>query len=349
MSGKRQHFIPRFLQVPFASHSVGVNYFAWVFRKGSAPFNTNITNVGVEGHFYSVAGNTTVDERITEFETHASELCNALRSGSAAALRETSSIAELLAHLEIRTRHIRSLWLSTGSALVNQLLQALEDPVVFVAFVRKYFEEDPGRMRLMIADELRNKRTPDSLVPRLVKASEPIIAAYLSEPIPGSDRFIAGIRSVVASGLVAGAKQGHLKALTQNLAPPAKSRNYSELELQLIDSPGVTLPLGDSVLIFEVNESGCYRSVHDSGDKLLRVYLPLSPSSALVAHANAPLATMDHLPLAIAQCSLKYFISNARSAANEAHQARLGERAHLVSQEQINAILAECFGKILGG
>jgi hypothetical protein len=42
MAGKRQHFIPQFIQSGFASHVSGDEIYTWVYRKEAKPFNTNI-------------------------------------------------------------------------------------------------------------------------------------------------------------------------------------------------------------------------------------------------------------------------------------------------------------------
>ena len=117
MSGKRQHFIPRFLQSGFTSHTKGDESFTWVYRKGTEPFNTNIKNTGVEGKFYSAKDGSEVDSLITDAESKFSELIYNLRSGSLNPSKNKKSIAELIAHLEARTRHIRQNFLIASSIL----------------------------------------------------------------------------------------------------------------------------------------------------------------------------------------------------------------------------------------
>src|SRR2546423_1901463 len=102
MSGKRQHFIPRFLQKGFASHSVGRETFVWAFRKGVSPYNPNIDNVGVEGYFYTEGADTEVDASITSAEYQLGDLIEHLRTESAGPVSDPL-IAQLIAHLEIRT------------------------------------------------------------------------------------------------------------------------------------------------------------------------------------------------------------------------------------------------------
>jgi Protein of unknown function (DUF4238) len=64
MAGTRHHIIPRFLLKGFASKVERDQTFAWVFRKGRIPFETNINNI-VENDFYGKEG---ADEAITMAE-----------------------------------------------------------------------------------------------------------------------------------------------------------------------------------------------------------------------------------------------------------------------------------------
>lgn len=80
MSGKRQHFIPRFLQKGFASHTEDGEIYTWVFKKNREPFNTNLINVGVEKYFYTDQSNSIADDKITEAEDSYSKLIKNLRT-----------------------------------------------------------------------------------------------------------------------------------------------------------------------------------------------------------------------------------------------------------------------------
>ncbi|MEW6746401.1 MAG: DUF4238 domain-containing protein [Planctomycetota bacterium] len=118
MSGKRQHFIPRFLQEGFASHRIGDEVYTWVYRKGSRPFNANITKVGVEGQFYVQGADTSVDDLITDAEARFSTVVRDLRTGVPPTVVQPE-LPRLLAHLEVRTRHLRQCFLQAAGFLVS--------------------------------------------------------------------------------------------------------------------------------------------------------------------------------------------------------------------------------------
>src|SRR4030042_6670288 len=102
MSGKRQHFIPQFLQEGFASHKVGDAVFTWVYRKDRPPFNPNIINVGVESLFYTHKQDTLADDLITKAEGPLSVLVEELRNSTPGDISDPR-VPELIAHLEFRT------------------------------------------------------------------------------------------------------------------------------------------------------------------------------------------------------------------------------------------------------
>jgi len=106
MAGKRQHFIPQFLQEGFASQVSGGDAYAWVYRKGTPPFNSNVRNIGVESHFYTEGDDTRADDVITEAEPEFAALVQRLRDSDLGIVREPQ-LPRFIAHLEVRTRHLK--------------------------------------------------------------------------------------------------------------------------------------------------------------------------------------------------------------------------------------------------
>ena len=119
MAGKRQHFIPRFLQEGVASHRKGDEAFTWVYRKGRPPFNTNIANVGVESSFYTEGDDTEVDDRITDAEVEFSQRVRQLRTIMPGQVSDPR-LASFIAHLEVRTRHVRQAFFRLGGYALSR-------------------------------------------------------------------------------------------------------------------------------------------------------------------------------------------------------------------------------------
>src|ERR1019366_4035558 len=343
MSGKCQHFIPRFLQSGFASHTNGDEIFTWVYRKDAQPFNTNIDNIGVESHFYSQDGDSQADDNITAAEGRFSELIDALRNGSEEATADSGELAELIAHLEIRTRHLRQSFSNTAGVVMEEMLRFMADQQAFGGYMKRRIKNDPSFMRDAIAAELRKHNFPDSLLPILlnVSLSQPFLEQMLPSLLADLSLMTDQFRAALPHMLKNASKSGHIKALKQTISPQAKTDQYRALKFCLLRSTEVMLPLGDSSIIIQLNGERPFKTFSEKDDPIQSVYLPLSPSLVLVGSVDDKIPDISQIPMAIAQCSLEYFISDSRSSANDALHTHIGEPAHLLTQDQIDNLITE--------
>jgi hypothetical protein len=107
MAGKRQHYLPQFLQRGFASSPDGAR--TWLYRKDTVPREARMRDVGVEQNFYSVESDASLDETITEIERNEFvEIIEQCRAGVTLAASGSERLANLIAHLEVRSRHLRT-------------------------------------------------------------------------------------------------------------------------------------------------------------------------------------------------------------------------------------------------
>jgi hypothetical protein len=343
MSGKRQHFIPRFLQSGFASHTNGDEIFTWVYRKDTQPYNTNIANTGVEGHFYSQDDDNQADDDITSAEGVFCELVYALRNGSEEATADSGALAELIAHLEIRTRHLRQSFSNTSGLVMEEMLRFMDDQQAFGDFMKRRLKNDPSFMRDAITNELRKRNLPDSLLPRLLDVSltQPFLEQMLPSLLADLPLMTDQFRSALPHILKSASKSGHIKALKQTLSPQVKTDQYRALKFCLLRSTKVMFPLGDAPIIFKLNGERPFKTFSEKDDLIHSVYLPLTPSLVLVGSMEEDIPELSQIPIAIAQCSLEYFISDSRSSANDALHTHIGENAYLLTENQINNLITE--------
>lgn len=340
MSGKRHHYIPQFLQRGFVSHSCGGEFFTWVYRRNTQPFNTNIANTGVEGYFYSQGEDSHADDNITVAEDSYFALVDALRGGSKEAIDDSNSLSELVTHLELRTRHLRQNFSNTASLVLEEMARFMEDEQAFGSYMTKRVKSDPSFMRGVIADELKNRNLPDSLLPHLVEASqlhwEQTLPALLADMSLVACRFRAEIPKIAKEG----AKSGHIKALKETLSPEAMVRRYRNLKYCVLQSK-VALPLGDSSIVIQLKGERPFKAFCDKDDSIEAVYLPLSSDLILVGSIDDAVPNISTIPMVTAQCSLEYFISSSNNDANNIIHARIGEYAHLLTEDQIYRLITE--------
>ena len=108
MSGRRQHYLPRFLQRPFRSRSKGGD-FVHVHEQGRTPYVANLMGVGQERDFYGHPDHSTLDDAITQHETR---LAHVLRRLEADGLHGVTNreIAGLISAIALRTKKCARPW-----------------------------------------------------------------------------------------------------------------------------------------------------------------------------------------------------------------------------------------------
>lgn len=341
MAGKRQHFIPQFLQRGFASHVTRDEAFTWVYRKGVEQFNTNIKNIGVEGFFYSEEDDRELDETITAAEGDLSSMVASLRAGEPIESMSAERLAQLLAHLEVRTRHIRQSFLESGTCLLDELLKFVGDTEVFGNYIQRKIRQDPSLMRDVISEELKKYGLPLAMLPHVLRLSAPLLEQVMPSLLSQLPIMAEYLRTTMPSKLKGASKSGHIKALNQTLAPEVKVRLYANLNYRLAHSAEASFPLGDSAVLFHIEGERVFKPFFENDDILKAVLLPISPHHVLVGSADDYQPDLSGLPREIARCSLEYFISSEASEASAHLSESIGVNAHLLSKYQIEAMISE--------
>lgn len=337
MAGKRQHFIPQFLQRGFLTRVQRNQEFTCVYRKNAAPFQTNIKNVGVEGFFYSAAEND-ADEVITGAEDGLGRLVNELRRGDGE-LPETARFPELFAHLEVRSRHLRQSFLQTGTHLVDALLQTASDPEVFEPYVRRMLRDDPSLLEEAFAEELRKRGLPRGVLPMLMKQAGPLVEQALPAIAAQMAAMAAYLRAELPDRFRDAAKVGHIRALEREVAPAQKAAIFSTLQFQVCRFPDASLLLGDSMVVFHVRGERSFKPFLEKDDELVAAILPIAADAALVGAAEPYAPDVELIRRELVRCSLELFIAGEESERNARLTSRIAENAHLLSSEEIQEMV----------
>lgn len=339
MSGKRHHYIPRFLQNGFSSHSVNDQYFSWVYRKNSAPFNTNIINIGVEGLFYTQENNSTLDDKITTAEGALSALVYELRNNELDILQNKDAIINLLVHLELRTRHLRHSLALTGTALIEEFLKFLEKDENITSYVRGKFKRHPHIIHEIMIEELKKNNIPLSLLPHLMQKSE----IFLDQALPATiNKFkieLPSYRKSLQKKLTSGAKFGHIKLLNDDASYYIKTHLFQHLNFKVYTNTKERFPLGDAPVLFEFHGEKGFKPFSDKNDLIKCVYLPLAPHTILIGAGQGEQPDLRLIPLKIAQCSLEYFISDKCTKETADLHKHISEQACILSENEITSII----------
>lgn len=346
MSGTRHHFVPQFIQRGFASHIAGDDAFTWVYRKATKPFNTNVKNVGVEGAFYSDEAGSQVDDQITAAEGRLGSLIAEMRKPADARLPRAVEIAELVAHLEVRSRHLRQNFVQIGSVALDQMLAFIADDQRFIPWAMRSIQRDSRPLLRAIGDDLRRRGLPLSLAPKMLQLSKPLLPRLARSAAKDFALLAENLRSQLPSMVKQAAKNGQLNGLRSNVAPPVKVSTYGKFTYRLHAAEANPLPLGDSMVLFHIAGDRGYRTFTQADEPVLAVLLPLSPRLLLVGSKGNYQPDLSNMPSAIAACSLEHFVADQSSTEFVALQARLGESAAILSRQEIERLLDEAFAEL---
>lgn len=342
MSGKQQHYVPQFLQDGFASHSTDKAAFTWVYRKNTPPFNTNIKNVGAEGYFYTSDGDTEADDSITKAERSYSKLIADLRTQTPG-ISLDPKIPELIAHLEVRTRHLRENFLRSGSYIVSRFLDFMGDGERFARLMFRRITNDPTILRDSVLEEITKRNLSRKLLKPIMRKAMHHMPTFMAMLAPRLPQLAAEIRSVVPAKLVNGAKDGHVRGLKKSVAPTARLEQYTNVEYSVRLIPSKNLILGDSPVLFHVSGEREYKTFFEKRDVLKAVILPLSSDRCLVGAAAQEYEVPGGISRAVASSSLEHFVAADNSDFNRTIALVIGENAALISHAEMERIIAEVF------
>lgn len=166
MSGRKQHYLPQFLQRPFSHRVVKNNYYVHVHEQRSR-YSPSTTGVGAMRDFYSTIEDTRADDNITATESVLGEILD--RIFRTRSLSKNSDVAMLFSALSIRTLKMRNAMKELAPAMISTLrkkaaeqawvLEALDRQINDVAWIdaqvdkqlREHGKVDRNRLAAMKA------------------------------------------------------------------------------------------------------------------------------------------------------------------------------------------------------
>lgn len=335
MAGIRQHFMPRFLQKGFASRTTTSEAYTWVFRKGASPFEANTINVGVEGRFYNEGEDTEADDLITSDEYKFDSLVRDIKDGVTSSLADPQ-LPEMIAHLEIRTRHLRQNFIRMSDIAGSWLFNFMSsDRDTFADLLKRYCLKDSSWLHRSFSER---PELSHELREYITTHYEPLILKTIDQLRPDFSNLAAESRPVLIDQMRQWIKSEHLEALKQPVVLEPRVQRYKDLAYALLQT-NEPLILGDSLVLFHVDGPQSYKPFLDETDSLNAVYLPLTPERVLVGVRPGFVPVTTDLRKAIARCSLELFIASENTESNLRLQEIIGEDAEHLTQTEMEAVV----------
>ena len=315
MAGRRQHYIPRFLQRGFLAEPLQNAERTWLHRRTSEARLVSIRDVGVQEHFYSklaADGTTTLDDLITASEGEFGADLLAMRLAPTGAALDPNAAARLTTHLTLRTAHVRSLFENGAVQIVDQLSGLVTSPDRMRDYLGVDEAESGGRLAKLLSEALETQ-TLGAGVP--APLAQRVMAFQLRESF---DDFYAACRPAISealgelgAGLSTMVRDGHNKALMT--ADTSRWEDYlSLLSWQTQEVVGAVLP--DCIALSRGADGAFTPLVLREDEHAELVVVPIAHDRLLVGSRLAAMSiTLDAVNRASAACSDSFFISHLAS------------------------------------
>ncbi|MDC3738877.1 DUF4238 domain-containing protein [Pseudomonas syringae pv. syringae] len=344
MSGVRQHFIPKFLQKGFRTPSKGKIVRCWVYEQNKPPRPANIQDVGLERYFYAINSEPDLDDKISDAERDVyAPLVDNLRCGNLSAA-VVESIPGLLAHLEIRSRHVRQNMQAMADECATGVLEHLSDPANLGALSKEHLRPGSAIFDKTLAEQGISQQQIQTLLAIdesvLDRIFAPLVDTFASLMPVHLNRIKALIPDII--------KGSQVRMLNESVSPAARAHRFSALHYSVHKFGPSDLPLGDSIVLFNVRGERSFKPFMDKDDELVQVVLPLASDTYLLGATDTSLSSpIQNLPLEIAKCSMGYFICAHKSERAADLQAQIGSNADWLSALEMSTLLDEVFSGLM--
>ncbi len=340
MSGKRQHVIPRFLLKGFQSKTEEKEIYSWVFPQEGIPYETNIKNIAVEKEFYSSGNDDVVDTLITKAEQSYSKIIQELRNINSTASIRDDRLPQLLAHIEVRTRHLRNSLLESGDIVLRRAIDFFNDKELIERTIKKFISDSSFISNIVQREliELGKPKELEKMLINKIQNSYPLIIKALR---PQVSLILKKIKEKLPSLISDWTKYGHLESLKKSISPEIGVNNYSQMTYELIIFDSDDLILGDNGLILGVESPRLFKTFWEKNDNVKCLYLPISSDRILVGKKSldVSLESMQAIKEMIASCSREFFISSKKTEQNKQLQSKISIKSDIISSEEINKLM----------
>jgi hypothetical protein len=342
MSGKRQHFLPKFLLKGFSSRNVGDQIYVWAARKNSAVFEPNIDNVGVAGDFYGESGQGTIDEAITDTESKFASLIESLRVETKIVPIREPTIADFVTHLMIRTKHLRDAFLDSSQQLFDCLLNLMADPASLQQMMDKHIRENPDHIKSRIDNILKKVKLSKKRKLRLSRSLSDFATQHVLSHIYNVAPIFDEFRKVNRERLRVAIQDGHCRALMKAVVPEPRAVECRKLCWYLITPTDEDMVLGDLGPLTEEMPGNKFRVLPSDPDKISRIYLPIASRHVVVGtrEESAPRFVANVLNGAIARHSQEFLIGCSRSLVEDCSRV-LGTRSAFITEHEMEAMMKD--------
>jgi len=338
MSGVRQHYLPQFLLKGFNSKIKGKEFYTWVFSNKGPPFETNTRKIGIEKEFYDSRSTLSLDDNITEIESKSASYLHDLRKIKNDERLDASKGPEIINHIFVRVKNIRSAIINVLDFLFGILIENLSSSETFQHFVLELVKKRPELVLNGIKKKYGNitkyqkRYILNKLVPKLVKENRDVFLNSFSQ-------FLMQLRENIPKIIT----EAHLKALSKNIIPLKRISVIRQFKWKLLVREQGSFILGDVGPIARISKSNSYCSLLIGAQEFDLVLLPISNSHLIVGseHNYNEEINIDFVNNSTSLCSIEYFVSSLNTDREKKYLRHLGRRSMILQESVLRKMTRE--------
>lgn len=315
MSGDNQHFIPQSTLRGFKISGSGKKGSVWYYQSGQSPRQRSIKRIASRDKFYSHPGSAVpdLDSKITLYENRLATLQQQLRDLSIGATADPTLAAEVVAHLTIRTDHIRQSFAMGAKFMASRAMTVFTEQKNVEKLVGLENGLPSGELRTKLAlslaadPRLKSAKLPQGAVERLVMLfmKERFPNGFLAE----APKFVQGAMAHILLSADHLVTDSHNKALGQPSTVNERTNRLERFQWS-VESPVEEAILPDCVALAVTQSSEFKPLLLAESDEVDVIVMPLSPYKLLVGRKDADSRVdLVHFNLFAASCSQEFFVA----------------------------------------
>lgn len=320
----------------FISKQKKKQFYTFVYQKGRAPFECNLTKVGLETDFYGNPQGCEADENITKSETIYSSFIENLRKIDKDNNLNANECSAFLSHMYMRGKStrisIQEMGESFYSAYKEKIKSFPNQKDFFLHFVKTNRKDVAKRIKAKLPSNLNNQQKI-LLTKRYLDKPELWLAQFsgkeLAEITCSFDQVIADIPHI--------SKESHNKALEESTTSKGVAKKLSEFKWQLFCQNESHYIFGDVGPICWDSKEIRFKKLIFINDEITSIYMPISRNQLLIGHKGANhrlVPSTNEVNEAVAKLSREFFISPSNGPEIKKFSDQIGKEGDLVGESE---------------
>ena len=341
VTGRNQHFIPRFLLRAFGIRSARKEI--WYFGRDEVAERRSVKRTASGDFFYSESqadGRPTLDDEITRKESGLALLLREIRTKNPGDTIEAATAAAIVSHLAQRTAHLRSTIGESMVRLFQRMKETFSERDKVEALLGLGSTVPESRFRKLVMSELAESLEIARLgVP--YRVLERIAFVYAKENAGELVKQSADLANAVVDDVQPRSndlvRDSHIKALGRMIGPNEYEDLLQTFEWSVEPGPAAGAILPDCVVIGLDQEGVVGNHLFIDGKEMAAIVLPISPEKLLLGRKPGFALRCDFdFNVEAASLSHTFFLAPRNDEETARLQAVLGRKLRSALEEIVD-------------